>query len=353
MKTTINLRTATAIATATMLAACGGGGGVASNGSTAPPVAAPAPTPSPSPAPATAPSPGYTPTAEYTASKPLVGMKAQAAYGKGLTGKGVTIAVIDSGIDLTNPEFAGRISADSKSFDATYARCATCAPETISFGLQDVQGHGTGTASVAAAAANGSGIQGVAPGATILALKVAGPNLDAVTPTSTLTEGGLNGSAIPAALNHGVDKDAFVVTMSINGSLAPGAATEARNAMDRVRTSNMLVVESVRNFSGDSHSGQISESLVGTNLANKDWFLFGIRVSSNLQAHPDNGSPGALADRTLAVVADGVEVTRIGGGTEMVTGNSLAAPAIAGAAALLKEYWPQLGSGPIDVGGAI
>ncbi|MFD1789633.1 S8 family serine peptidase [Sphingomonas floccifaciens] len=348
MKTITNLRTATAIASATMLAACGGGGGVASNGSTAPPIAAPAPTPSPSPAPAPAPSTSYTPTAEYTASKPLVGMKAQAAYGKGLNGKGVTIAVIDSGIDLTNPEFTGRISTDSKSFDASYARCGTCAPETISFGLQDVQGHGTGTASIAAAAANGSGIQGVAPGATILALKVAGPNLDAVSPTSTLTEGGLNGSAIPAALNHAVDKGAFVVTMSINGSLAPGAATEARSAMGRVRSSNMLVVESVRNFSGDSHSGQISESLVGTDLAGKDWYLFGIRVNSNLQAHPDNGSPGALADRTLAVVADGVEVTRIGGGTEMVTGNSLAAPAIAGAAALLKEYWPQLGGKEIS-----
>lgn len=347
-KTIITLRTTTAFLGATMLAACGGGGGVASNGSTAPPVAAPAPTPSPSPAPAPVPSTGYTPTAEYLSSKPLVGMKAQTAYGKGLTGKGVTIAVIDSGIDLPNPEFAGRISADSKSFDATYARCGTCAPETISFGLQDVQGHGTGTASVAAAAANSSGIQGVAPGATILALKVAAPNLDAVTATSTLTEGGLNGSAIPAALNHAVDKGAFVITMSINGSFAPGAATEARAAMDRVRSSNMLVIESVRNFAGDSHRSQISESLVGTDLANKDWFLFGIRVNSSFQAHPDNGSPGALADRTLAVVADGIEVTRIGGGTELVTGNSLAAPAIAGAAAILKEYWPQLGGKEIS-----
>jgi hypothetical protein len=41
-------------------------------------------------------------------------------------------------------------------------------------------------------------------------------------------------------------------------------------------------------------------------------------------------------------------VTSIGGGTEMVTGNSLAAPAIAGAAALLKEYWPQLGGKEIS-----
>ncbi len=275
-------------------------------------------------------------------------MKAQAAYDKGLTGKSVTIAVIDSGIDLSNPEFAGRISPNSKSFDATYARCGTCAPETISFGLQDVQGHGTGVTSAAAAAANGSGIQGVAPGATILALKVASPNLDNITPTSTLTEGGVNSSAIPKAIDYAIDKGAFVINLSINGNFAPGAAIEARAAMDRVRTSNMLVVESVRNFAGDSHAGQISESLVGTDMANKNWFLFGIRVDSNLEAPPENGTPGALADRTLAVIADGVDITKIGGGTELVSGNSIAAPAIAGAAALLKEYWPQLGGKEIS-----
>lgn len=136
--------------------------------------------------------------------------------------------------------------------------------------------------------------------------------------------------------------------MSLNGTFAPTAQVEARDAMDRVRASNLLVVESVRNFSGDSHAGQFSETLVGTDLSNKDWFLFGVRVDSNLQAAPENGAPGALADRTLAVVADGIEVAKIGGGTELVTGNSLAAPAIAGAAALLKQYWPQLGGKEIS-----
>ncbi len=92
----------------------------------------------------------------------MVGAKAAYAYDKGITGKGVTIAVIDTGIATSSAEFAGRISPDSKAFESKIARCATCAPETVTFPLDDVQGHGTEVASVALAAKNGSGVHGVA-----------------------------------------------------------------------------------------------------------------------------------------------------------------------------------------------
>ena len=61
----------------------------------------------------------------------MVGAKAAYAYDKGITGKGVTIAVVDTGIATTSAEFAGRISSDSKTFESRIARCATCAPETV------------------------------------------------------------------------------------------------------------------------------------------------------------------------------------------------------------------------------
>jgi subtilisin family serine protease len=335
-----------------LLAACGGGGGVSSSGSTAPPIAAPAPTPTPSPTPAPTPppTPAPTTTAEYRASGAVIGAKAQYAYDNGYTGRGVTIAIVDTGIDVGGSEFAGRILADSKALENKYARCMTCAPEFVTFDLKDVVGHGTQTASIAAAARDGKGMQGVAPEANILALKVTSADLSNVTATSPIREGtGINTYAIAPAVAYAVDKGAFVISMSANGTATGSLVTDLRAAMDHVRMNDRLVVESVSNFLNDkSFTGQIAEAMVGTDLANKDWFLFGIRVDKNLQPPSGNGLPEVLADRTLAVVADGVDVTTKDGGIANVTGNSFAAPAIAGAAALLKQRWPQLGGKAIS-----
>jgi hypothetical protein len=347
-------RGAGAVALALTLSACGGGGGVNSPGSTPappPPVANPVPTPSPAPTPAPSPTPAPapTPSAELTASGAAVGMKAPSAYEKGLDGRGLTVAIIDTGIDTDGAEFAGRISADSTAFDQKIARCATCAPETVRLDLQGVVGHGTTTASIAAAARNGPGMHGVAYEATILALKISGVDLDGVTPTSPINESdSANTALIAPAISYAVDKGAFAISMSLNGS---GAAfrSEQRAAMDKVRAENRLFIQSVSNFKGqDSFAGEIAENLVSTDLANKDWFLFGIRVNENLVAPMENGTPGLLADRTLAVVADGVQAIAKDGSVVTVTGNSFAAPAIAGAATLLKQYWPQLGGKEIS-----
>ena len=331
-----------------LLAACGGGGGgVNSGGSTAPPVAAPAPTPAPAPAP----SPPPPTSAEYDRSLAAKGMKAQAAYDAGITGKGVTVAIIDTGIDIDGAEFRGRISADSTALEQKIARCGTCAAETIRFDLDDGTGHGSQTAAITAAARDGGGMHGVAPDATILAIKITGADLTNVTPTSGAIpeSGSANAALIAPAIRYAVDKGAFAISMSLNGFATGFLAAEQKTAMDQVRTANRLFVNSVSNDKGqDSYAGQIVENLVGTDLANKDWFLFGIRVDQSLRPPTDNGVPGALADRTLAVVALGIPTVGKDGESVTVNGNSFAAPAIAGAAALLKQHWPQLGGKEIS-----
>lgn len=341
------IRNSAVVSATILLAACGGGGGVNSASG-----AAPAPTPSATPTPVPTPTPtSAADTAEYRASGAVVGMKAAYAYDRGITGKGVTIAVIDTGINVGEAEFKGRISADSTSFDQKIARCATCAAEIVRYDLKDNNGHGSGTASVALAARDAKGMQGVAPEATLLALKIAGPDMSNVSPTSGPVPegGGPNSTLIAPAITYAVEKGAFVISMSLNGFAGGQIAADQRKAMDLVRTSDRLLVNSVSNDVGlDSFAGQIAENLVGTDLANKDWFLFGIRVDRNLHAPSGNGTPGALADRTLAVVASNVDVVGKDGSITTVTGNSFAAPAIAGAAALLKQYWPQLGGKAIS-----
>lgn len=278
-------------------------------------------------------------------------MKAQAAYDAGISGKGVTVAIIDTGIDVDGAEFRGRISADSTALEQKVTRCGTCAAETIRFSLDDKAGHGSQTAAIAAAARDGSGMHGVAPYATILAIKITGADLTNVTPTSgAIPEAdSANAALIAPAIRYAVDKGAFAISMSLNGFATGFLAAEQKAAMDQVRTANRLFVNSVSNDKGqDSYAGQIVENLVGTDFANKDWFLFGIRVDQSLRPPTDNGVPGALADRTLAVVALGIPTVGKDGESVTVNGNSFAAPAIAGAAALLKQHWPQLGGREIS-----
>lgn len=202
------IKNSTAIAMAVLLAACGGGG-VNGPGTSAPPTSMPVPTPAPAPAPTPTPT-GAATSAEYQASGAVVLAKTAFAYDRGITGKGVTIAVIDSGINRSTPEFSGRISADSTGFEQKVARCGTCAPETVPpYSIDDRDGHGTEVASIAAAARNGSGPQGVAPDATILALKISGADVNGLTEGSTAPvpeSNQPNTALIAPAIRYAVDR---------------------------------------------------------------------------------------------------------------------------------------------------
>lgn len=324
-----------------LLGACGGGGVNSSGSAPTPPVPTPSPAPTPAPTPVSS-----ADTAEYKASGSVISAKAAYAYDRGVTGKGVTIAILDTGIDTSGREFAGRISPDSRAFEQGIARCGTCPPEYIRFELKDVKGHGSRVAGVAAAARDGNGMHGVAPEATILALKLSAPNMTGVTPTSgpVPEADGANPELIAPAIRYAIDKGAFVISMSLNGKSTGGLAADQRTAMDAVRQADRLFIESVSNFTDeDSFTGMIAENLVGADRANKDWFLFAIGVDQNGNPRVANGNPGPLADRMIAAAGNGVQTVDQNGNVVVETGNSFAAPAVAGAAALLKQHWPQLG----------
>jgi subtilisin family serine protease len=101
---------------------------------------------------------------------------ANAASRARATGDGVTVGVIDSGIDFTHPDLDSINVGLSCSF--IFSATPTADPSEIANGdcsnkaaVQDLQGHGTHVATTIAGALDGTGIVGVAPDATIVGLK--------------------------------------------------------------------------------------------------------------------------------------------------------------------------------------
>ena len=125
------------------------------------------------------------------------------------TGQGVRVGVIDSGVDLTHPDIAPNLDvAASCSF--IFDDTPTADPQEIANGdcsnndaVQDLSGHGTHVASIIAAPINGIGIAGVAPEATLVALKVC-------------TRGGFCfADSVAAALRYAGDIGLDIVNLSL------------------------------------------------------------------------------------------------------------------------------------------
>lgn len=112
-------------------------------------------------------------------------IEAPVAWDETLGGPGVVIAILDTGIDLTHPEFADRVIAgpDLANGDDDPT---------------DTHGHGTAVAGIAAAAANGSGIVGVCPACTLMAVKVVKDGTGQVTKFDSA-------AGIVWAVDHGAD----------------------------------------------------------------------------------------------------------------------------------------------------
>ncbi|MEW2070266.1 S8 family serine peptidase [Streptomyces sp. NPDC007346] len=102
----------------------------------------------------------------------LPAIKADKAHQKSLGSQRVTVAVIDTGVDDTHPDLA-------PNFDrAASANCASGAPDTTAGAWRPAAGesdHGTHVAGTIAAAKNGFGVTGVAPGVKVSGIKVSTP----------------------------------------------------------------------------------------------------------------------------------------------------------------------------------
>src|SRR5690606_36316894 len=107
--------------------------------------------------------------AEYKKNWGLAKINALPAYLKGYTGKGVLVAVVEGGVDVTQPELLGRIDeVNARYFGNKSQNTNDVYPEEAS------DGHGTHVAGIIGAARDGKGMQGVAYESKILPLFAVG-----------------------------------------------------------------------------------------------------------------------------------------------------------------------------------
>ncbi|MCZ4638369.1 S8 family serine peptidase, partial [Streptomyces rubrogriseus] len=241
------------------------------------------------------------------------------AWEAGLTGKGVTVAVLDSGVDAGHPDLAGRI-AQSRSFIPGQE-------------VADRHGHGTHVTSTVggSGAASDGKEKGVAPGATLAVGKV----LD--------DEGFGSESEIIAGMEWAArDVDADIVSMSL-GSTEPSDGTdpmaEAVNTLSR--ETGALFVIAAGNTGAPSSIGSPGAADAALTVGAVDsadqaaWFTSaGPRYGDNA-LKPDLSAPGVGILAARSRLAEG------SGDYTSMDGTSMATPHIAGVAALLAEEHPD------------
>ncbi len=226
------------------------------------------------------------------------------------TGSGITVAVIDTGIDTDHPEFAGRIS--EYSYNATQDKIVKDYNDWSL--IEDEQGHGTAVTGVIAAAMDGSGIVGIAPNVEIIVIKA---ECDA-------NGSFLRGSDLIFGLYYAIERDARVVNMSFGtyASVNPFA-----DAVQLAYDSDIICVAAAGNDSTSRLCWPAAdEHVIGVGALN-GWELADY---SNFGENVDLCAPGT----TYTTLMDG----KYGN----MTGTSLASPIAAGAMALLLQNNPYI-----------
>lgn len=223
------------------------------------------------------------------------------------TGRGITVAVIDSGVDLDHPDLAGSVVA-SENFAGL-----------MSPGSSGDR-HGTAVAGIIAARPNnGAGIVGIAPEAPLLALKACWPTRpDAL-------EAVCNSFTLALAVNDAIRRRAKILNLSLTGPHDPLLEALLNTAMDQ----GIVVVA----------ADPTDTAAVGSRFP---------ATMDRVVAVGDSERAAAGEGRELAsnrVLAPGAEIlTTLPGATYgFVSGSSFAAAHVTGLVALILQRKPRLG----------
>lgn len=230
---------------------------------------------------------------------PGIGAVDRAWAWAGATGRGIRVAVIDSGVEGDHPAVAGRLTA------SLAVNLTDDGPEVVEDKPVDLFGHGTACAGI---------IIGLAPEVEIISIRVLGADLKG------------KGTAFAAALEWAIEHRVDVVNLSLS-SKSEQLFGLFHEIADEAYFQNVVLVSAANNAPGNSYPS-----------------LFSSVISVAAHAEPDprrlyyNPSPpvefGAWGVDVPVAWKDGGEIVAIG--------NSFAAPHVAGLVALIRSKHPGL-----------
>ena len=260
-------------------------------------------------------------TREYQANFGLDAVGASTAYAAGATGRGVMVAVVDTGIDVDHPELAAQIAGGSTNI-------VTGDPQQV----DDIDGHGTAVAGIIAARRNQALSHGVAFNARILAVRADAPGTCASSAGCAFDQ-----ADVAAATDHAVARGAPVINYSLGGATSVGASLEG--ALTRAADAGTILVFAAGNenaaeptfparFAADPAAGGLAIAVGAVDAGNQ-------LTSFSNQA-------GSARDHYLVAPGAHILAPALGGGAALVSGTSFATPHVSGAAALVLQAAPFL-----------
>jgi type VII secretion-associated serine protease mycosin len=229
------------------------------------------------------------------------------------SGAGVTVAVIDSGVDSTHADLQGQVLPGLDLVDSK------------GDGDTDLVGHGTTVSAIIAGRGDDTaGIIGIAPKAKILPVRV----LD--------EENRYNDAIIVAkGVRWAVDHGARVINLSLGGN---GSSATLAAALDYAFAKDVVVVACTGNTSASPDS--------------EVWYPArepGVLAVAGMQKDTDLLWDGSITGQQTVVTAPATQLVgaQSGGGYWKVQGTSFAAPMVSGTAALIRSRWPTMPAGEV------
>ncbi|ANN19507.1 peptidase S8 and S53 subtilisin kexin sedolisin [Amycolatopsis orientalis] len=248
---------------------------------------------------------------------------APSAWNGGWTGKGTTVAVVDSGIDANHPDLAGKVTAS--------------ADFTGEGDIVDRHGHGTHCASIIAGtgAASAGRYKGMAPDANLMVAKVFDASGEADT------------AQVMAGIDWTVAQGAKIVNLSLGAGVSDGAdpLSEQIDTLS-AKSGTLFVVAAGNSGPGDrtvTTPGAATSALTVGAVDRDDkiaWFSSRGPRLRDASVKPEITAPG------VGIVAARAADTAMGEPVDddytAASGTSMATPHVAGAAAILLQQQPGL-----------
>ena len=228
-------------------------------------------------------------------------------------GAGVTVAVIDSGVDSDHPDLQGQVLPGLDLVDDK------------GDGDTDLVGHGTTVSAIIAGRNDDdAGVVGIAPKAKILPVRV----LD--------QDNRYNDALIVAqGVRWAVDKGAKVINLSLGGS---GSSAALAAALDYAFAKDVVVIACTGNTSASSSTGV--------------WYPArepGVIAVGGMERDGNTLWSGSITGKETVVTAPATQLVgaNTGGDYWKVQGTSFAAPMVSATAALIRSRWPEMPAGEV------